>query len=226
MKVMQPDTLSRREFLARAWKYSSLAVLAMSFGYEAAACCRDREKSTALLYATRYGATKDTAKWIRKGMEMPLDLLDIERISIPEVLGGYDRFIVGSGIWIMGAHPKVLEFFETGRETLQEKLLGTFIVCGSADGSEQGKQRSEHYFNKMHTPLLVKPPLSRAFGGRMVVSRLSEEDRTKLTAFYKNFLNQDLLDWDLTDPGKAKLFGINAESFSAHTSPVLLQKAG
>lgn len=223
---MQPDNLSRREFLSRAWKYSSLAVLAMSFGSEVSARCRDMEKSTALLYATRYGATKDTAKWIRKGMDMPVDLLDIERVSLPEVLGGYDRFIVGSGIWIMGAHPKVLEFFEIGRETLQEKLAGTFIVCGSADGSEQGKERSGHYFNKMHAPLLKEPPLSMALGGRLVVSRLSEEDRMKLTAFYKNFLNQELHDWDLTDPGKAKLFGKDAESFSAHTSPALLQKAG
>lgn len=220
------EKLSRREFLAGALKYSSLAMMAMTFGYEASAQCRDRNKPTALLYATRYGATKDTARWIRKGMDVPVDLLDIEKVSYSEVLAGYDRFIVGSGIWIMGAHPKVIQFFETGREALQEKLLGTFIVCGSADGSEQGKQRSEHYFNKMHTPLLVKPPLSRAFGGRMVVGRLSEEDRTKLTAFYKNFLNQDLRDWDLTDSGKAKLFGKDAESFSAQATPAFLQKAG
>ncbi|NTW57147.1 MAG: hypothetical protein HGB20_08920 [Chlorobiaceae bacterium] len=187
----------------------------MSFGYEAAARISDRTKPTAIIYATRYGATRDTVVWVRKGMDMPVDLLDIERISFQDVLSGYDRIIVGSGIWIKGVHQRVPEFFQAGREALREKLLGTFIVCGSADGSEKGKERIGHYLDNMHAPLLVKPALTGAFGGRLVVDRLSEEDRTKLAAFYKNFLNEELRDWDLTDPGKAKRFGRKAKQLEA-----------
>lgn len=218
--------LSRREFLARALRYSSAAALAMSFGFEASARCRDKDRSTALLYATRYGATKDTARWIRKGMEMPADVLDIERVSIPAVLAEYDRFIVGSGIWIKGAHPKVLGFFQAGRDILQERLLGTFIVCGSADGSDTGKELIERYFNLMHAPLPARPPLSRAFGGRLVVGRLSDEDREKLAAFYRNYLNQDLRDWDLTDSGKANAFGSDIGDIIARIPAASLQKEG
>ncbi|MBM3421914.1 MAG: hypothetical protein FJY09_01475 [Chlorobi bacterium] len=218
--------LSRRAFFARVLRYSSAAALAMSFGFEASARCRGKVQSTALLYATRYGATKETARWVRKGMDTPADVLDIERVSIPEVLAGYDRFIVGSGIWIKGAHPKVLEFFQTGRDTLQERLLGTFIVCGSADGSETGKELVEHYLHLMHAPLSARPPLSRAFGGRLVVGRLSDGDREKLAAFYRNYLNQELRDWDLTDSGKANVFGNEIEDILARTPAAPLQKAG
>ncbi len=215
MTSSHPDYLSRREFLAKALQSSSLAMLAMSFGNQAAARISDKTKSTALIYATRYGATRDTSVWVRKGMDMPVDLLDIERISFTDVLSEYDHIIVGSGIWIKGVHQRVPEFFGAGREALREKLLGTFIVCGSADGSEKGKERIVHYLDNMHALLLARPTLSGAFGGRLVVDRLTEEDRTKLTAFYKNFLNEELRDWDLTNPGKAKRFGREAKQLEA-----------
>lgn len=204
----QSGALSRREFLARALRFSSLAVPAMAFGRDVAAFCNsDMRRPVGLIYATRYGATRETAKWIRKGMAMPVELVDIERVSLPEVLAGYDRFIVGSGIWIDGPHKKVLEFFETERDGLRERLLGTFIVCGSADGSERGKQMIAHYLNRMHTSLPFMPPVSRAFGGRLVVRRLNEEDRNRLTSFYRTYLDQELHDWDLTNPGVARKFG-------------------
>lgn len=216
---MQPDHLSRREFLARVWKYSSLAMMAMSFGYEVSARERQTGKSTALLYATRYGTTRDTAEWIRNGMRTPVDLLDIERVSFSDVLAEYDRFIVGSGIWSNGVHGKVYEFFETGRDSIDGRLLATFIVCGSADGSEKGIQRIEGYFNGMHASLATKPPLSRAFGGRLVVERLSEEDRSRLSAFYSQYLHDQLRSWDRTDPAKATNFGNDVSTLPDKAHP-------
>lgn len=155
-----------------------------------------------------------------------MDVLNIEQVSIPEEHAGYDRFIFGSGILIKGAHPKVLEFFQTGRTNLQERLLGTFIVCGSADGPETGKELIGRYFGLMHASLSLKPPLSRAFGGRLLVDRLSVEDREKLTAFYRNYLNQDLRDWDLTDSGKAKAFGGDIDALLARAPAASLLHAG
>jgi menaquinone-dependent protoporphyrinogen oxidase len=187
-------------------------MMAMSFGNEVLANDREKGKSTALLYATRYGATRETAEWIRKGIHAHVDLLDIERVSFPEVLAGYDRFIVGSGVWIRGVHGKVLEFLETGRDRLDGRLLATFIVCGSADGSETGKQRTEYYLNAMHASLASKPPMSMAFGGRLVVEHLSEVDRNALAAFYQRYLHDQLRDWDRTDPAKAGNFGKDVDA--------------
>lgn len=224
MKIEQYDHFSRREFLARVCRYSALAMMAMSFGHEVSALERAKGKSTALLYATRYGSTRETAGWIRNGMGASVELLDIERVSFREVLEGYDRFIVGSGVWIRGVHEKVLEFLETGRERLDGRLLGTFIVCGSADGSETGLQRTEHYFSAMHASLKTKPPISMAFGGRLVVEQLSEEDRNRLTAFYTNFLHDQLTSWDRTDPLKARHFGKDISALIGRAQlPQLLQ---
>lgn len=206
---MQNDTLSRRDFLIRTVRYSSVALSAFLFGVDlAAAYGRERDRSTAILYATRYGATRETAGWIRDGMASKPDLVDIESISVEEALGRYERFIVGSGIWIGGVHAKVLEFFEAGQAQLEESLSATFIVCGSANGTTAGKRHVQRYFSAMHAPLVAEPPASEAFGGRLAVDKLSDEDLIALNKFYRSVLHKEMSDWDLTDPDQAKRFGI------------------
>ncbi len=208
---MQTERYSRREFLARVYRYSSLSMMALLFGYDLSAHEQDLAKSTALLYATRYGATKDTAQWIQNGMRTHVDLLDIERVSFSDVLTRYDRFIVGSGIWTGGVHKKVIEFFETGRNSLEGKILATFLVCGTEESTDKGRARIEGYFNVMHASLVTKPSMSKAFGGRIIVEKLFDDDRKALTAFYNSFLHDQLRSWDHTDPEKARCFGTDAE---------------
>ena len=215
---MQSDSYSRREFLIRTGRYSSLALTALLFGFDLAARDRNVERTTALVYATRYGATMETAGWIRSGLQAPVDLLDIEHISFSDVLRGYDRFIVGSGIWSGAVHSKVSEFFQAGREQLDGKLLATFIVCGSEENTAAGKAHIESYFNAMHAPLATRPPISKALGGRLVIERLSDADRNALSEFYLRNLHDQLRGWDRTDPAKARLFGVDISHTIDHPS--------
>lgn len=204
---MSPDFITRREFLSRVCRYSSLSMMALFFGCDIVRLTEGQKKKTALIYATRYGATKETAGWIQEGMQGPVDLLDIESISFSEVASKYDRFIIGSGVWIGGVHKKIIEFLESRKSELNGRVLATFVVCGTDGSTENGRKRIDGYFTPLYACFDKKPLLSRYFGGRVVVENLTDEDRQALTVFYKTYLHAELRSWDRTDPGKASLFG-------------------
>ncbi|NEX13856.1 MAG: hypothetical protein C1941_04035 [Prosthecochloris sp.] len=204
---MLSDFITRREFLSRVCRYSSLSMMALFFGCDIARLGEGQKKKTALIYATRYGATKETATWIQEGMQGPVDLLDIETISFSDVTARYDHFIIGSGVWIGGVHKKIIEFLESRKKELSGRVLATFVVCGTDGSTESGRKRIDGYFTPLYACLDKKPLLSRYFGGRVIVENLTDEDRQALTVFYKTYLRAELRSWDRTDPEKAALFG-------------------
>ena len=210
---MSSDLITRREFLSRACRYSSLSMMALFFGCDIARLTEGQKKKTALIYATRYGATKETAGWIQEGMQGPVDLLDIESISFTDVTDRYDHFIIGSGVWIGGVHKRIIEFLESRRNELSGRVPATFVVCGTDGSTENGRERIDGYFTPMHAPLDKEPLLSRYFGGRVVVEKLTDEDRGALRVFYKTYLHAQLRSWDRTDPEKAGLFGKDIKHF-------------
>ena len=204
---MSPEFITRREFLSRVCRYSSLSMMALFFGCDIARLTEGQKKKTALIYATRYGATKETAGWIQEGKQGPVDLLYIESVSFSEVASRYEQFIIGSGVWIGGVHKKIIEFLESRKSELNGRVLATFVVCGTDGSTENGRKRIDGYFTPLYACFDKKPLLSRYFGGRVVVENLTDEDRQALTVFYKTYLHAELRSWDRTDPEKASLFG-------------------
>ncbi len=204
---MSSASITRREFLSRVCRYSSLSMMALFFGCDIARLTEGQKKKTALIYATRYGATKETAGWIKEGMQRPVDLLDVESISFTEVIARYDNFIIGSGVWIGGVHKRIIEFLESRKNELDGRVVATFVVCGTDGSTESGRKRIDGYFMPLYACLDKKPLLSRYFGGRVIVENLTDEDREALRVFYKTYLRAELRSWDRTDPEKASLFG-------------------
>lgn len=201
------SSMNRRNFLL--YNGITLASLAaFNFGCSLKSLVDKKSEKIALLYGTRYGATKDTAKWIAKGVGEDIVLLNIEEISFDEVIDKYDKFIIGSGIWIDGAHKRLVEFLSTYKEQVQSKIIASFIVCGTTGENEAGKRRIEGYFEKFHKPLDIKPTLKKYFGGRMVIEELIEKDRKLLDNFYHNVLKKEFVSWDRTQPKIAEKFGI------------------
>jgi menaquinone-dependent protoporphyrinogen oxidase len=203
---MSSDLISRRAFLLKA----ALSLAALNFGCSISKLTGDRAGNTAIVYATKYGATKDTADWIRNGIVEEVDLLNIEDISFPRTAKGYGSFIIGSGVWVGGVHNRLLDFLTSQSEILDGKVIASFIVCGTDGGTEGGKKRISGYFDQFHTPLKRLPLLSDYFGGRIIVEKLTEEDREALIKFYRTFLKSELKSWDKTDPDKAGRFGKEA----------------
>ena len=196
--------MHRRDFLLTLG-ITLVSASAYSFGESIQAGTKKSDK-IALLYGTRYGATEETANWIAKGMDGQVDLLNIENIDFTQTLENYDKFIIGSGIWIDGAHKRLMELLSMHTEEMQSKIIASFIVCGTTGEDEAGKGRIEGYFDRFHKPLTIKPEMKRHFGGRMIIEKLSEKDRKLLDNFYRNVLKKEFVSWDRTDPKKAEKF--------------------
>ncbi len=198
--------IDRRNFLL----YAAIALTsasAYSFGEEIKSLIDEKTQKIALIYGTRYGATKDTAHWIAKGIGRPVEVINIEKFDFDESMKKYDQLIIGSGIWIDGAHKQLMELLSTHKEQIQPKIIASFIVCGTTGEDEAGKKRIEGYFEKFLKPLDTKPALQRHFGGRMIIDKLTDKDRKLLDHFYRKILKKEFVSWDRTNPEEAERFG-------------------
>jgi menaquinone-dependent protoporphyrinogen oxidase len=191
--------IKRRDFFKLSSNALLISVVAFNFGCSINPLVEDKNKKIALIYATRYGATKDTAEWIAKGVDRDIDLLNIENISVAQTLKKYDLFIIGSGIWIDGVHKDILSLLKSYNNDLKDKIVASFIVCGTTNKDVAGEARIAQYFNKFHASLDAKPSLNQHFGGRMIIDKLNKKD--------KKFLKRDFINWDRTEPEKAREFG-------------------
>ncbi len=200
--------MDRRDFLLRTGIMLASAS-AYSFGESMKPLIEGKSEKIALVYGTRYGAAEDTAQWIAKGMDTDnVDVLNIENINFDETVQKYDKFIIGSGIWIDGAHKQLMKLLSEHTAVMESKIIASFIVCGTTGEDEAGKGRIEGYFKRFHKPLTVKPKMQRHFGGRMIIEKLSEKDRKLLDNFYKNVLKKEFVSWDRTKPEMAEKFGV------------------
>ena len=204
--------MKRRNFLKLSSSVTLISIAAFNFGCSMQPLVKDRDKKVAIIYATRYGATKETAEWIAQGMKREVDLLNIEDILFSETAKKYDLFIVGSGVWIDGVHKDMLRFLESYKKELKGKIVASFILCGTTAKDLKGEERIEKYFTKFHASMDKKPALNEYFGGRMIIDKLNEKDRKLLEMFYKKILKREFVSWDRTEPEKARLFGQNTEN--------------
>ena len=201
--------IDRREFLKLGSRALLLSMGAFNFGCSLQPIISDKDKKVALVYATRYGSTKDTAEWIAQGIGKKIDLLDIEKISFEQTAKKYDLIILGSGVWIDGVHEDMLEFLKTQKPLLKDKIAASFILCGTTGEDVKGDERIEQYFSKFHASLDKKPAMSKKFGGRMNIEQLNDKDRKMLEVFYERILKREFVSWDRTEPKKANQFGKN-----------------
>ncbi len=209
--------MTRRSFFAAGTGLLAMAG-AYAFGEEIAAMRTGTGAKTAILYGTRYGATRDTAGWIAEGIGEEVALLDVETMDPSKVAGAFDNFVVGSGIWIDGPHKGLLKLMEEQHDAISGKVIASFVVCGSTDRSEAGRKRIASYLQRLEAPLAEAPKLQKAFGGRMIIAKLTESDRKLLKNFYENIVKKPFVDWDRTEPVKAKNFG---EAFRSAIAPLV-----
>lgn len=204
--------MRRRTFLRHAGSVTLVSAAAFNFGCSISPIVDERSGKTALIYGTRYGSTKETAYWIAEGIERDVDVLDVEAIDFEHTIKKYDQFILGSGIWIDGAHVRLMEMLSEHHAQMEKMIIASFIVCGTPGDDEAGKLRLEGYFKKFHAPLNIKPAINENFGGRMVIDSLSDKDRLLLDNFYRKVLKRPFIDWDRMEPKKAKAFGIDLDA--------------
>ena len=206
--------MDRRDFLLSIG-IALVSASAYSFGESLKPLIEGKSEKVALLYGTRYGATKDTAMWIARGTGKHIDVLNIEEIDFDKTVHLYDKFIIGSGIWIDGPHTRLMKLLSVYTEVIQPKIIASFIVCGTTGEDEAGKARISGYFERFHKPLTVKPTVNKQFGGRMTIEKLSDKDRKLLDHFYTKVLKKKFENWDRTNPELAEKFGTDLYAAAA-----------
>ena len=66
----------------------------------------------AVIYGTRYGATRDTSQWISKGLGPSSSVYNVSEIADFEFIKDFDHLIVGSGIWSGKIHQDLIMYFQ------------------------------------------------------------------------------------------------------------------
>jgi menaquinone-dependent protoporphyrinogen IX oxidase len=231
-----PKSINRRAFLIGAGKYSLYSALAFQFGCTVSKVIEGKQEveegeqqveereptvvpsSVAVLYGTRYGSTGDTADWICEGIGTTAVPIDVETVFFPNIMHEYDYFVIGSGVWIDGVHPGLLDLLSSYTTEIEGRIIASFIVCGTDPGSLSGQERIRRYFEQLHKPLDHQPVFNRSFGGRVIVEQLTEADKEALVKFYRKYLDRELESWDRTDPDAARLFGSDLKTSRLSTA--------
>jgi len=157
----------------------------------------EARKSVVIIYGSRYGSTARTVEWIAEGMEGKAAVLSAKDVGD---LSGYEKVILGSGIYGDKLHADMDAFLEKRGEEVRNKLLALFVVCGTPPDQAGG------YLDMFAEKCKAKPLLMRAFNGWMKKELLSPEDFKGLENYYKS-VNQPFENYDSTDKAKCLEFG-------------------
>jgi menaquinone-dependent protoporphyrinogen oxidase len=172
-------------------------LVALSGGLLAFAEPAAGQKNVVIIYGSRYGSTAQTAAWIAEGMAGKAEIVSAKDAGD---LSGYEKVILGSGIYGAMLHADMIAFLEKRGEEVRSKLLALYVVCGTPPDQAGG------YLDMFAAKCAAKPLLLRAFNGWQKKELLSAEDLKGLEGYYKS-VNQPFENYDHTDKAKCLDFG-------------------
>ena len=174
-----------------------LVVLGCGLAVFAAPAPAEGQKGVVIVYASRYGSTAKTAEWIAEGLAGKATVVLAGEAGD---LGGYEKIILGSGIYNNKLHVDMAAFLEKQGAEVQDKLIALFVVCGAPP--DQAGPYLEMFAEKCQ----AKSLLARAFNGWMKKELLSAEDYKGLEEYYKG-AGYPFENYDQTDKAKCLEFG-------------------
>lgn len=155
----------------------------------------DALKRTVVLYATRYGSTKEIAEMIADKLE--INAKDISSIKKPEDMNCYDVVILLSPIYADTILEEMRMFIKTYFIQIKSKKLFTIAVYGAVEGYLKANYADE--FARFFENAPIK---SFTLLGRATKATLSKEDYKRLWLFYKDRLKASLKDFDYVDESR------------------------
>lgn len=134
-----------------------------------------------IVYATRYGSTRDVAELIAKYLNKFLDaeVCDVSKAC----LKGADAVLLGSGIYANKMLPQMEDFIKANISELNMMTVGLFGVAMRTEPVEKNGRRSGGIYIFDRYPL---EPFARGMlHGRRDFDTMTDEDKTSLERFYK-----------------------------------------
>ena len=162
-----------------------------------------------VVYASKYGATRDVAQAIADGLGADL----ASAVDQPDVQP-YDLLVVGSPIYSGTYLESITDFIEANRKTLVHRKVAAFI-CAAADQEvafgltgETGDLYTQQDYADGLAELAGGDIIScRGFGGRLIPDQLDKHDRSTLDWFYRYLMREPLKGFDLLDLPAAYRWG-------------------
>jgi menaquinone-dependent protoporphyrinogen oxidase len=135
-----------------------------------------------IVFASKYGSTAEYAYL----MAQKLHTEALSASEAPsEAVSGAEFIILGSPIYAYSVLPEMEEFLEKERETLAEKPLAAFVVCGDTMWNPKAEEGGNKNLEKLTRFLPSEPFAVSVLGGRMRMEELDEEDGPRIRAFYE-----------------------------------------
>jgi menaquinone-dependent protoporphyrinogen oxidase len=135
-----------------------------------------------IIYASRYGATKEVAWNIAESLRESDCYVELTEANVA-ILTGFDAYILGSGIYANRLLSDMEDFIAANMFAMAKYEVAIFGVAMSTEPVERNGKVSGgvHIFEKYP----VKPFAKAVLHGRMDFSALSDEDKSGLELFYK-----------------------------------------
>lgn len=126
---------------------------------------------TLIVYASKYGFTRDCVQRLKDNLDGDVTTVDLKESS-EKMVAQYDHVIIGGSIY-MGMLNKVLKkWMEEHQAILLSKKLGLFITC-SAVGDVADKQIKSNFSQDLYQKAEIKD----YFGGKLDVDKASFFDK-------------------------------------------------
>jgi len=122
----------------------------------------------AVLYGSRYGATRDAGVWISEGMGGIANVFDAR--EEPD-LSQFDGIIVGSGIYVGKIDTPLEAYLMKNASRFSSHIRGLYIVCGGGD-----TPRAQEYVTALAKACGAKPEMTKVFPGRLTIRLLTPQD--------------------------------------------------
>ena len=167
--------MERRTFLnIGAAGLGSLAVAAPLRAQFIPQPSRSKEK-WAIVFATKYGTTRDAAVWISEGMGAIADVFDVRRL--PADIASYDNIVIGSAIMGFTILPDMKNYLDANAAGIRGKVRGIFAVCGNLRNMPGEAQVKQYCDDILVKALGLTSPVPRAvFGGRITKAIWEEKE--------------------------------------------------
>lgn len=139
-----------------------------------------------IIYASRYGSTKEISSWISQRLVADGISVDTESVNAELNIEGYDLVLLGSGIYAHGFLPEMNNYIKENSTALRHcktALFGvaiqteTVLVKGIPTG---GVTILEQYAKELGDSCIAGVMLH----GEIAFSMMSKDDQTNIDKFY------------------------------------------
>jgi menaquinone-dependent protoporphyrinogen oxidase len=134
-------------------------------------------KKILVAYYTKHGSTSSVAQAIADQLAEGGNKVDLRPVANleGEDISKYDAYVLGSAIYWAAMKENFVEFMSEHIDTLQEKPVALFSVCGSMQrDTDQNRERVEYYMtNSLKDMPEFKPVDIGAFPGKIEYDKMT-----------------------------------------------------